>query len=86
MVFTSKKVDFPWQFASFREAKPTFSAASFLRQESYLNRPLSCAVDVAGDLIFADFNHRLRTAPVFTREVYPSFLKVYLFGFCFNDI
>jgi len=29
-------------------------------QESYLNRPLSCAVDAAGDLIFADFNHRLR--------------------------
>ena len=30
-------------------------------QQSYLNRPLSCAVDSAGDLIFADFNHRLRT-------------------------
>ena len=30
-------------------------------QHSYLNRPLSCAVDSAGDLIFADFNHRLRT-------------------------
>eukprot|EP00490_Sorites_sp_Unknown_P010464 CAMPEP_0114639066 /NCGR_PEP_ID=MMETSP0191-20121206/963_1 /TAXON_ID=126664 /ORGANISM="Sorites sp." /LENGTH=230 /DNA_ID=CAMNT_0001850891 /DNA_START=320 /DNA_END=1012 /DNA_ORIENTATION=+ len=29
-------------------------------QHSYLNRPLSCAVDSAGDLIFADFNHRLR--------------------------
>lgn len=28
--------------------------------QSYLNRPLSCAVDSAGDLIFADFNHRLR--------------------------
>ena len=30
-------------------------------QQSYLNRPLSCAVDSAGDLIFADFNHRIRT-------------------------
>ena len=29
--------------------------------QSYLNRPLTCAVDSAGDLIFADFNHRLRT-------------------------
>ncbi|CAK9008812.1 Uncharacterized protein SCF082_LOCUS10029 [Durusdinium trenchii] len=29
-------------------------------QQSYLNRPLSCAVDSAGDFIFADNNHRIR--------------------------
>lgn len=51
-----------------------------MRQESYLNRPLSCAVDAAGDLIFADFNHRLRREPTWQGKGVALFYKVYLFG------
>ena len=32
-----------------------------IAQLSYLNRPLSCAVDSAGDLIFTDNNHIIRS-------------------------
>ena len=47
-----------------------------MRQESYLNRPLSCAVDAAGDLIFADFNHRLRTAEIFREKGPPQLCRL----------
>ena len=63
-----------------------------MRQESYLNRPLSCAVDAAGDLIFADFNHRLRTRNLFRAKGPPQlclrekggpfYKRLFVWGFC----
>lgn len=43
-----------------------------IAQQSYLNRPLSCAVDSAGDLLFADNNFRLRTGAS-AAEKHPHF-------------